>query len=342
MDVNVQGVSKCWGDTQVLSHIDLQLASGEFVALLGPSGCGKSTLLRILAGLESADCGQILFDGRDVSSLAPAQRQLAMVFQSYALFPHLNVQENILFGLKARRLVAAERQRRLQQASELLGLQALLHRKPGQLSGGQRQRVALARAIVSQHPLCLMDEPLCNLDAQLRADMRCELRSLQQQLGLTLLYVTHDQVEAMSMADRIVLLHQGRVEQSGTPLALYQQPASRFCAGFIGQPPMNLLRLPGETHWLGIRPEHIRLGGRIAAQVIRHEFQGADTLLQVSLHQQPVWVRLSGHVPLPTGQAVGLDWSGEQEHRFCATTGLNLPRPHASHSLKELHHAFTA
>lgn len=355
MDVTIQGISKQWGTTPVLQTIDLHLASGEFVALLGPSGCGKSTLLRILAGLESADRGRIFFDSQEVSQLAPAERNLAMVFQSYALFPHLTVQENILFGLKARRVAISERQRRLQQACELLGLQTLLARKPGQLSGGQRQRVALARAIVSHHPLCLMDEPLCNLDAQLRADMRSELRALQRQLGLTVLYVTHDQVEAMSMADRIVLMDQGRIEQTGTPLDLYQQPASRFCASFIGQPPMNLFHLPGMATQLGVRPEHLRLSGFQGAEplgkgmnhcypamVLRHEFQGADTLLQVELEQQRLWIRLAGHVPLAAGSGVNLGWLKEHEHHFCLHSGQRLSNPSFTpiHPNKELHHAF--
>ena len=209
----------------------------------GPSGCGKSTTLRLIAGLETADGGRVIIDGRDVTGLPPAQRNIAMVFQSYALFPHLTVAENILFGLRVRRVSAADCRTRLARVADLLGLSPLLARKPSQLSGGQQQRVALGRAIINEAPVCLMDEPLSNLDAQLRAEMRLEIRALQRKLGITMVYVTHDQVEAMSMADRVILLNGGRIEQNGTPVELYEQPANTFVARFIGTPPMNLLAL---------------------------------------------------------------------------------------------------
>ncbi|MCA6215097.1 ABC transporter ATP-binding protein [Ideonella sp. B7] len=316
-DLRLDGIEQRFDGQAVLRGIDLAVARGEFVALLGASGCGKTTLLRLIAGLDRPSAGHIWIGGRDVTELEPAQRQLSLVFQSYALFPHLSVAQNILFGLQARRVPRAEQARRLDQAVQMLGLSALLSRKPGQLSGGQRQRVALARAVVSQHPLCLMDEPLSNLDAQLRAEMRVELRRLQQTLGLTLVYVTHDQVEAMSMADRIVLLHQGRIAQVGTPAELYEQPASPVVARFIGQPPMNLIELPGEPGCCGIRPEHVQLGqGPWQAVVEAAEYHGADSLLTVRLHGQTLKVRHPGRQTWPVGQSVRLGWAAEHTRHF--------------------------
>jgi len=314
--LRLEGLRQRFGDHDVLRGIDLDIERGEFIALLGASGCGKTTLLRLIAGLDAPTDGHIHLDGRDVTALDPAQRMLSMVFQSYALFPHLSVADNIVFGLRARKVARDEQARRLQHAAELLGLSALLARKPGALSGGQKQRVALARAIVSQHPLCLMDEPLSNLDAQLRAEMRAELRKLQQQLGLTVVYVTHDQVEAMSMADRIVLMHQGQIAQVGTPAQLYDQPATPVVARFIGQPPMNLIRMPGTSTWLGVRPEHIELADGHAAVVMRTEYHGADTLIEVKLHEQPLLVRHPGRVAVTPGASLMLRWSAEHEHRF--------------------------
>src|SRR6185436_4283208 len=221
--------------------ISFALQAGTLNVLLGPSGCGKSTTLRLIAGLEAADSGRITIGDVDVTRLPPARRNIAMVFQSYALFPHLSVAENILFGLKVRRASATEQQRGLKRVAELLGLTKLLERKPNQLSGGQQQRVALGRAIIAEQPVCLMDEPLSNLDAQLRNDMRREIRGLQQKLGMTMVYVTHDQAEAMSMADQVILLRDGRIEQDATPDEMYARPASMFAARFIGTPPMNVV-----------------------------------------------------------------------------------------------------
>src|SRR5204862_921968 len=236
-------VTKHFGRVKAVDDVSFRAATGKFVVLLGPSGCGKSTLLRLVAGLEEVSEGKVLIDGRDVTALDPTKRRISMVFQSYALFPHLTVAENIVFGLKVRRLPADQREKRLERVAELGGLTERLDHKPQQLSGGQRQRVALARAIVSQNPVCLMDEPLSNLDAQLRHDMRVEIRALQQRLGMTVVYVTHDQVEAMSMADRVVLLREGRIEQEGAPEDLYSRPATTFAARFIGTPGMNLVTL---------------------------------------------------------------------------------------------------
>src|SRR6266849_7513301 len=215
------------------------------LVLLGPSGCGKSTTLRLIAGLEAATAGRLAIGGVDVTHRPPAERRVSMVFQSYALFPHLSVAENIVFGLRVRRVSAAERRERLARVADLLGLTALLERRPSQLSGGQQQRVALGRALIAEAPVCLMDEPLSNLDAQLRLEMRREIRGLQQQLGITMVYVTHDQTEAMSMADQVILLREGRIEQDAAPAELYARPATAFAARFIGTPPMNVLRLEG-------------------------------------------------------------------------------------------------
>src|SRR5579883_2352192 len=244
-DLLLRGLSKSFGPTAVLEELDLAIPGGRFTVLLGGSGCGKTTCLRLIAGLEQPSAGAILIGDRDVTALPPAARGVAMVFQSYALFPHLSVAENILFGLKARRVGRAEREARLRRAAELLGIAHLLARKPGQISGGQQQRVALSRAIIAETPVCLMDEPLSNLDAQLRAEMRREIRALQQKLNITMIYVTHDQTEAMSMADRVVLMRDGGVEQAGTPSEIYERPATAFAARFIGTPPMNILALDG-------------------------------------------------------------------------------------------------
>jgi sn-glycerol 3-phosphate transport system ATP-binding protein len=326
--IQLVNVSKRWGTTSALESISLTIEPGTFCVLLGPSGCGKSTTLRIVAGLETASSGQVLIDGRDVTNLPPAQRGIAMVFQNYALFPHLSVADNIAFGLSVRKVAAAESAKRLAETAELLGLTALLERKPSQLSGGQQQRVALARALVAQAKVCLMDEPLSNLDAQLRQEMRTELRQLQQRLGLTVVYVTHDQAEAMSMADQVVLLHRGRVEQAATPRALYAQPATTFAASFIGTPAMNLLRLDGENiagsrvpagraaHWLGLRPEQVTLGGHVPAAVQSIEYLGADLILRCRVGSETLTVRTGGQAQLAAGSEVLLDWDPAALHHF--------------------------
>jgi sn-glycerol 3-phosphate transport system ATP-binding protein len=320
-------VTKRFGAVKAVDAVSFRAEKSKFVVLLGPSGCGKSTLLRLIAGLEEVTEGKILIEGRDVTRLDPTKRRISMVFQSYALFPHLTVAENIVFGLRVRRTDTAERERRLKTVAELVGLGERLHHKPQQLSGGQRQRVALARAIVSQNPICLMDEPLSNLDAQLRHDMRVEIRALQRRLGMTVVYVTHDQVEAMSMADHVVLLREGRIEQEGTPAELYARPATTFAARFIGTPAMNLVPLhalqPGASEGLtaGIRPEHITLGQGIPATVVSAEYHGADTIVTAQVDGSSLLVRAPGQVDLAPGSGVRLGWRPEDVHVFEAASG---------------------
>jgi sn-glycerol 3-phosphate transport system ATP-binding protein len=339
--VRLVGISRRWGTAAALDRISIDIRPGSFTVLLGPSGCGKTTCLRIVAGLETATEGRVEIAGRDVTNLPPASRGVAMVFQSYALFPHLNVAENIAFGLKARRVPALDRARRLARAVEILGIGHLLERKPGQLSGGQQQRVALGRAIVAEAPVCLMDEPLSNLDAQLRADMRREILALQRRLGITMLYVTHDQTEAMGMADQIVLLRDGHIEQDAPPEEVYARPATSFAASFIGTPPMNLFPLerrgsgmvlqgtdgpllapPANGALLGgIRPESLRLTEQGIPALVRHaEYLGADTVLACSTGETMLLARLPGRVVLADGTPVQLA-SDEPIHLFDAATG---------------------
>ena len=343
-EIRLTAVSRRWGGTTALDGISLHVRAGSFTVLLGPSGCGKTTCLRIVAGLETATEGRVEIGGRDVTRLPPAARGVAMVFQSYALFPHLTVAENIVFGLKARRVSPAERARRLDRAVDILGIGALLQRKPSQLSGGQQQRVALGRAIVAETPVCLMDEPLSNLDAQLRADMRREILALQRRLGITMLYVTHDQTEAMGMADQIVLLRDGRIEQDAPPVEVYAQPATRFVASFIGTPPMNLFPLErhgdgmvlrgtngpvlapplGHDALGGIRPEDLSAADAGIPAVVKHaEYLGADTVLACAAGAATLLARLPGHVMLPEGAPVFLA-TDKALHVFDAATGRRV------------------
>ena len=280
-------VTKSFGATEVIKGVDLEVREGEFCVFVGPSGCGKSTLLRIIAGLEDASSGDILLDGRRVNDLAPAKRELAMVFQSYALYPHLNVRDNMGLALKQAGKSRAEIAASTDRAARMLSLEALLDRRPAELSGGQRQRVAIGRAIVRTPKLFLFDEPLSNLDAALRVATRIEIARLHRELGATMIYVTHDQVEAMTLADRIVVLRAGKVEQVGSPMELYNNPANTFVAGFIGSPQMNFLdaaALGLAAGQAGIRPEHLavsRAGGEIAGQVSHVEKLGGETLVYV-------------------------------------------------------------
>jgi len=341
--IAVRNLVKQWGSVRAVDNVTFETGPCEFVALLGPSGCGKSTTLRLIAGLEQAASGTISIAGRDVTSLPSSKRNVSMVFQSYALFPHMTVAENILFGLSVRGTPKAERQRRLDKIVDLLGLSALLDRRPSQLSGGQQQRVALGRALIAEAPVCLLDEPLSNLDAKLRAEMRNEIRSLQRRLRIAMVFVTHDQTEAMSMADRIILMREGRMEQSGTPTDLYEEPVSTFAARFIGTPSMNILdivpsgngwsidglaqalpnRLPQGEYQLGIRPEHIRFSDSgYPALVEGAEYFGADTITACRIGSQRLLVRTSGRAPCAADEAVFLSWPESAQHFFDKRSGL--------------------
>ncbi len=352
-EIEIDRITKRFGSTVVVDAISFSAKSGTLVALLGPSGCGKSTTLRLIAGLEEAASGAIRIAGRDVTQLPPAARSLSMVFQNYALFPHLTVAENILFGLKVRKVGRAERDARLARAAGILGLAPLLERRPSELSGGQQQRVALGRAIVAETPVCLMDEPLSNLDAQLRLEMRREIRALQQRLGITMLYVTHDQVEAMTMADQVVLMNKGRIAQDGRPEVLYETPETVFSARFVGTPPMNVIKLrnllaeggtPAGTPMaadpdrlaLGIRPEAtIITHSGIAAKVVAVEYLGADSLVEVEIGDDRALVRRPGRFTAQPGETVALGWNPADAHWFdldserrIDTSGQAPRRPH--------------
>lgn len=341
--IKIDRLVKRWGGFTAVDDISFETGEAEFVALLGPSGCGKSTTLRLIAGLEDPTDGTITLDGRDVTHVAAAKRNLSMVFQSYALFPHLDVGDNILFGLSVRRVAKAEQKKRLEETARLLGLTHLLDRRPSQLSGGQQQRVALGRALISQTKICLLDEPLSNLDAKLRAEMRNEIRSLQRRLGITMVFVTHDQTEAMSMADRVILMKQGRVEQAGAPTDLYARPASTFVASFIGVPPMNVLDLAvanGEAViagtscavarqvgtdrlQLGIRPEHIELAADgVPADVENSEYFGADSIVTCRVGTQKLNLRVPGPPSLAVGAHIHLRWPTQALHFFDQQTTL--------------------
>ena len=329
--VRLRNLVKRFEDTVVVEDVSFDIPGGTLTVLLGPSGCGKSTLLRMICGLEDPTVGTVTIGDQDVTRLDAARRGISMVFQSYALFPHLSVAENIVFGLKIRRLTRAEREARCAEAAEMVGLSRLLDRKPAQLSGGQKQRVALARAIVSEQPVCLMDEPLSNLDAKLRATMRDEICALQRRLGLTMVYVTHDQTEAMSMADQIVLLNDGHIEQIGSPADLYEHPATLFAARFIGLPPMNLLAsekvrqggmaipetgAPGAA-WVGVRPEGIRLGpDGLPATISAVDYLGSETILRLKHDDGETMVRLPGKASATPGSKVRFGWQPTDVHLF--------------------------
>ena len=322
--IRLNKVSKTFGEMKVIPSIDLEIENGEFVVFVGPSGCGKSTLLRLIAGLEDTSGGTIEIDGRNVTSEAPAKRGLAMVFQSYALYPHMTVRKNIAFPLK----MAGEEQsvidRKVAEAAKVLNLTDYLERKPGQLSGGQRQRVAIGRAIVRQPTAFLFDEPLSNLDAALRVTMRLEISELHQQLGTTMIYVTHDQVEAMTMADKIVVLNRGNVEQVGSPLELYSRPRNLFVAGFIGSPRMNLIegaeaaKLGVKT--IGVRPEHMTVStteGAWKGTVGVAEHLGSDTFCHVHTDTAgTLTLRTAGDAMLKHGDTIYLTPDERRIHKF--------------------------
>jgi multiple sugar transport system ATP-binding protein len=352
--VDVVGVKKIFGNLEVLHGIDLGIGDGEFVVLVGPSGCGKSTLLRMIAGLEEVNHGTIAIAGQVVNNVAPKDRDIAMVFQSYALYPHMTAHDNMAFGLRMRGAPKQRIEEGVGTAVGILGLQALLERFPRQLSGGQRQRVAMGRAIVRQPKVFLFDEPLSNLDAKLRVLMRTEIKALHQRLGTTMVYVTHDQLEAMTMADRIVVMQDGRVEQMGPPLDLYDRPANLFVAGFIGSPAMNViegglardgagwcviagdLRLPlpgscraaeGTKVVFGIRPEHLGVGAAgtgIPAEVQVIEPTGATTYVFTRIAGAPVTAIFSDRRKLGPGDRIGLLPEPDRIHLFDAGTGMRI------------------
>lgn len=326
--IQLTKVRKSFGEVDVIPGIDLTIEDGEFVVFVGPSGCGKSTLLRLIAGLEDTTSGVIDIDGKDATNLPPAKRGLAMVFQSYALYPHMTVRKNIAFPLKMAGMDQAEQDKRVERAAKVLNLSNYLDRRPGQLSGGQRQRVAIGRAIVREPAAFLFDEPLSNLDAALRVGMRQEISELHQSLKTTMIYVTHDQVEAMTMADKIVVLNAGRIEQVGAPLELYNQPRNLFVAGFIGSPKMNFIEgaeaAKHNAHTIGVRPEHISVGdGPWEGVVGLSEHLGSDSFLKVAVEGLgTMTVRAPGEVNARHGDRIRLAPAGKI-HRFDAN-GLAL------------------
>jgi multiple sugar transport system ATP-binding protein len=334
--LSFRGVAKAYGDkAPVVRALDLEVQDGEFMVLVGPSGCGKSTSLRMLAGLEEVSAGQIFIGAREVTTLPPAERGVAMVFQSYALYPHMSVAENMGFALKMAGRPKAEVAAAVLKAARSLQLEALLERKPRELSGGQRQRVAIGRAIVRQPQVFLFDEPLSNLDAALRHETRLELARLHEELGATIVYVTHDQVEAMTLGDRIAVFNQGRIEQVGAPMAVYERPVNRFVAGFLGSPRINFLpagliktALPAGTETVGLRPEHLSLvaaGTGLDGELALIEHLGDTSIAYVRIAgvEQPLAVKLSAGQAWQRHQRVGLQWRPEHLLAFDAR-GLRL------------------
>jgi multiple sugar transport system ATP-binding protein len=322
--ITLKNVSKVFGAHAVIPSINLDINDGEFVVFVGPSGCGKSTLLRLIAGLEDVSDGEVIIDGKSATELPPAKRGLSMVFQSYALYPHMSVRANIAFPLKMAGEDRTAIDKKVTDAARVLNLTDYLDRKPRQLSGGQRQRVAIGRAIVRQPEAFLFDEPLSNLDAALRVNMRLEISQLHQQLKTTMVYVTHDQVEAMTMADKIVVLNRGRIEQVGSPLDLYHRPDNLFVAGFIGSPKMNFISgapaVAHQAHTIGVRPEHILLSkdeGTWRGTVGVAEHLGSDTFLHVNAEGiGTLTARVSGDFPVTHGDQVFLTPDAQRVHRF--------------------------
>ena len=322
--ITLSKVTKSFGEVTVIPPLDLTINNGEFVVFVGPSGCGKSTLLRLIAGLEDTTSGHISIDGKEATGLPPAKRGLAMVFQSYALYPHMTVRKNIAFPLKMAGMTQDAIDKKVDAAAKVLNLTAYMERRPGQLSGGQRQRVAIGRAIVREPAAFLFDEPLSNLDAALRGNMRLEITELHQSLGTTMIYVTHDQVEAMTMADKIVVLQAGVIEQVGSPLDLYNNPANVFVAGFIGSPRMNLIEGPDAAalgaKTIGVRPEHLDIAmtsGQWTGRVSVAERLGSDTFLHVTVPAiGQMTVRADGDVKASHGDTVYLTPQAGRIHRF--------------------------
>ena len=326
--ITLSKVVKRFGEAEVIPPLDLGIRDGEFVVFVGPSGCGKSTLLRLIAGLEDVSGGRILIDGTDATDASPAKRGPAMVFQSYALYPHMSVRKNIAFPMRMAGLSKDEQDRRIEAAAKALNLTNYLDRRPGQLSGGQRQRVAIGRAIVREPSAFLFDEPLSNLDAALRVGMRLEISELHNRLKTTMIYVTHDQVEAMTMADKIVVLQAGRIEQVGSPLDLYLRPRNVFVAGFIGSPRMNLFSGPTAAEYgaetIGVRPEHIAIsaeGGKWKGRIGVSEHLGSDSFFYVEETglTETITVRSDGELGFRHGDTVWLTPNEERIHRFDKT-----------------------
>ena len=360
--IQLEGITKAFGIVKVLHGIDLDVAEGELVVFVGPSGCGKSTLLRLISGLDKPTAGRILIDGKDVTAVNAADRGLAMVFQSYALYPHMSVWQNMAFGLQNEHLPKAEIDSRIAEASRMLEIEPLMERRPGQLSGGQRQRVAIGRAIVREPTAFLLDEPLSNLDAELRVSMRAELAALHARLGKTMIYVTHDQIEAMTLASRIVVLRAGRIEQVDTPLALFNRPKNRFVAGFIGAPTMNMLpgrvdavheggarlafvgdakvsvplsRRPdvGEAVTVGLRPQHMHLTDpadekAVHAEVTLVEALGTETVVHARTPSgETMLAVLAGQASLSRGDAIALGYDPADLHVFDSAEQAIAVRP---------------
>ena len=330
--ITLDKVTKAFGEVEVIPPLDLTIDDGEFVVFVGPSGCGKSTLLRLIAGLEDVTDGQIRIDGNDATDIPPAKRGLAMVFQSYALYPHMSVRKNIAFPMKMAGIPEDEQNRKIEDAARVLNLTDYLDRRPGQLSGGQRQRVAIGRAIVREPAAFLFDEPLSNLDAALRVGMRLEISELHERLKTTMIYVTHDQVEAMTMADKIVVLQKGVIEQVGSPLELYNAPRNIFVAGFIGSPKMNMIEgaeaAKHDAHTIGIRPEHLAASkdaGEWKGTVTVSEHLGSDTYLHVTETglADTMTVRVGGEFGVKHGDTVFLTPDATKIHRFDAQ-GLRI------------------
>ncbi|WP_027169258.1 ABC transporter ATP-binding protein [Mesorhizobium sp. WSM3224] len=323
--LKIENVKKAFGPVEVLKGIDLEVTDGEFVVFVGPSGCGKSTLLRVIAGLEDSTSGRVLIDGADVSITPPAKRGIAMVFQTYALYPHLTVKNNMGLGLKQAGTPGAEIERRIKIASAMLSLEPYLERRPAELSGGQRQRVAIGRAVVREPKLFLFDEPLSNLDAALRVNTRLEIAQLHRRLKATMIYVTHDQVEAMTLADKIVVLNAGKIEQIGSPMELYNSPANEFVAGFIGSPKMNFIdgaRLGETAKSIGVRPEHLTVDANSGAwkgTVVHAEHLGADTNLYLDCEKAGlITVRIFGVYNSEPGAALYATPDAAKTYRFGA------------------------
>ena len=345
-EIQLRNIGKRWGSFIGVENFDLTIADKEFLVLLGPSGCGKTTTMRMIAGLEDATEGEIVIDGKVVNDLEPKERDVAMVFQSYALYPNKNVYENIRFPLKVRKVDPATHDERVRRASAMVELDDFLHRRPAELSGGQRQRVALARAIVREPNVFLMDEPLSNLDAKLRVSTRAQIKNLSHELAVTTIYVTHDQVEAMTLADRVVIMKQGVVQQVGTPVEIYDQPANTFVAGFIGNPAMNLiegeissgafqapnvevsgLAAPDGKRILGFRAEDaavVESGGQVNAPIYTMELLGDSTMVSVRIGGALVSVKADKGYRAEIGDAVSISVPVDQCHLFDAETGERI------------------